>query len=71
MKAQLFTDSDTCLNFRSIQEAMNYARFRNIKQYCVLLIDDSGFSLYDSLRAKWSFPETEKLAHRTIGSLLN
>lgn len=70
MRAQLFIDSDTSLEFNHITQAMNYARFKDIKQYCVLLIDESGYSLYDSLRKRWSFPETENKAHQSIGSLL-
>lgn len=70
MKAQLWINSTKHEEFNHITQAMNYTRFHNIKQYCVLLIDESGYSLYDSLRGRWSFPASEQLAHRSIGSLL-
>lgn len=70
MKTKLYITSDTCLEFNHITQAMNYAKFHKINQYMVLLIDDSGFSLYDSLRARWSFPASELKAFESINSLL-
>jgi len=49
---------------------MNYAKFKNITQYVVLLSDEQGYSLYDSLRARWMFPADQNTALRHVNSLL-
>lgn len=70
MKTQLWITPTKKQDFNHITEAMNYAKFHNISHYVVLLIDDSGYSLYDSLRARWLFPADLDRATQHVNSLL-
>lgn len=70
MKTQLYTSATKFEEFNHITQAMNYAKFKNITQYVVLLSDEHGYSLYDSLRARWMFPADHNAAILQVNSLL-
>lgn len=66
MKVQVYTTSVQYTDHTSLDQAFNHVIRQDLKRYMFLLQDDTGLSLYDSLRGQWLFPQSEQVANLLI-----